>query len=71
MVEHIGRLAPQRSVVLRDRGDDRLGRLLTEFLRAMRDALLEQRSRIGKIRARAGAVRDDLGEVVETEHEAG
>src|SRR5271169_168209 len=68
MIEYVRRLGAKRGIVLRNRGDRGLERLLSELFRAMRDAFVEQRARIGFLGARLGALRDQPGKVVERKH---
>src|SRR5271156_3074149 len=68
MIEYVRRLGAKRGIVLRNRGDRGLERLLSELFRAMRDAFVEQRARIGFLGARLGALRGQPGKVVELKH---
>src|SRR5579862_257740 len=67
VIEHVGGFRRHAAFVLADCGERGLDRLLAEFFRAVRHTAIEQLSRIGHIRAFAGALLNTLFQIVQRE----
>src|SRR6185437_10112583 len=68
VIENVGRLRPDRTLLERCRGDGEFDRLFAEFAGAMRRALGEQARGVGRLRTRARTLIDRAREFVEREH---
>ena len=70
VVEDIRRLSANRVLIQRRGGDRQFDRFFAEFARAMGRALVEQAAGIGRFRARARALVDRSGKLLQREHRA-